>query len=418
MAAGRRQASGSWVLSAASTEAAIASAQPVAGLPLRRYSLTAEARSWRLLALLGVTAVVWLVSNQLTDGVFITPRNLTNLSVQLSMTALVAMGLTALLIAREIDLSVGALFALVTVLSVTLQVKLRWSAAEAVAVSVVLGLLTGLFQGLIVTRLQIPSFIVTLAAFSYLQGAAYVISGSETLSGTRKEFLLIANGRVPQDVTLWIGVGAGAVLAWVIVRRLGLRLHPFAPPSLRRIRPLHALSVLGLVLAIVTWTWTFTSYRGLPIPVVIVFVVAAIWLWVATQTAYGRHVYAIGGNLEAARRAGIRVGPTVLGLFVFTGLLAAVAGLIEASRLDSGPPSVGLFLALDGISAAVVGGASLFGGQGGVVGTLIGTLLLASIQNGLSLRGVSTDFQDIASGLILLAVVVVDSLARRHAARG
>jgi len=383
----------------------------------RAYSAAAEARMWRLLALLVVTGLIWVVFNQLTDGVFLTSRNLTNLSVQMSMTALVAIGMTALLVARELDLSVGSLFALVTVASVYVQVKLRWNAIEAIAVALVLGLVVGAFQGYCTTRLKIPSFIVTLAGFSYLQGTAYAISGAETLSGTTDTFRVIANGTVPIEATLALGMATYAIWAWVVLKPARLLRGQLNLASITAFRPAQVLGTTAMAGVLGVALWAYFDYKGLPFPVAMVAAATLIWVFVSGNTAFGRHVYAIGGNPEAARRSGIRVERVVLVLFCCTGLLAAISGLIEASRLDSGPPNVGLFLALDAISAAVVGGTSLFGGYGGVTGTLLGTLILASIQNGLSLMGVNTFYQYIASGLILLVVVAIDAAARQRAQR-
>jgi D-xylose transport system permease protein len=167
----------------------------------------------------------------------------------------------------------------------------------------------------------------------------------------------------------------------------------------------------------VFFLWIFLSEHGLPAPVAILGGVALFSSFVLRHTAFGRHVYAIGGNPEAARRVGIRVSGVIIVLFMFSGLLAALGGVIQAARLDAGPPTVGLLLALDAISAAVVGGTYLFGGKGSIGGILVGTLFLASIQNGLNLEGVATYWQYIVSGTVLLGAVAVDQLAQRRTER-
>lgn len=385
---------------------------------LRAYSVAAEARIWRILVLLAVTAAIWVVFHQLTDGVYISARNLSNLSVQLTMTALAAAGMTALLISRQIDLSAGSLYAVVTVLTVYVQVKYRWGAVEAVALGLLIGLAVGAFQGIVTTRLKIPSFIVTLAGFTFLQGAAFAISGAEVLSGTSDAFVRIANGSIPRDLTLALGAAVFAVWLWICLKPMRL-LQPNAigRTALAELRPVTVLGALAVAGVLSVALWAFSNHRGLPYPVAILAVVVALWLFVAGSTPFGRHVYAIGGSPEAARRSGIRVERVGLILFCAMGVLTALAGIIQASRLDAGPPSVGPFLALDAISAAVVGGTSLFGGVGSLTGTLIGTLLLASIQNGLSLMGINTFYQYMASGTILLVVVAIDSVARRRVRR-
>lgn len=371
-----------------------------------------------MLVLLAITAVIWLIFHQLTDGVYISARNLSNLSIQLSMTALAAAGMTALIIARELDLSAGSLYAVVTVLTVYVQVKFRWGALEAVALGLLIGLAIGAFQGLVTTRLRIPSFIVTLAGFTFLQGFAFLISGAEVLSGTTDEFVRIANGTIPNDATLAIGLAVLALWLWSWFqphRFLQRARNPGRGTA--TLRPATLLAGLAVAAVLGVALWAYANHRGLPYPVAILAVVVALWLFIARSTPFGRHVYAIGGNPEAARRSGIRVERTVLVLFCAMGFLTALAGVIQASRLDAGPPSVEPFLALTAISATVVGGTNLFGGIGSITGTLVGTVLLASITNGLSLMGVNTFYQYMAAGVILLFVVAIDSLASRRARR-
>jgi D-xylose transport system permease protein len=388
--------------------------------PVRRqsYSLTSERRTWRLLGLITIMGVMWIVFHQLTDGVYITPRNLTNLTVQAAITALVAIGVGMLLIAREIDLSVGSLLGVVVVASVWLQVDHGWGALPTIVVVLALGLGIGLFQGLCTTWLRIPSFIVTLAGFSYLRGVAFGITGSVTLFGTTSAFRWFSEGRFSASITVVLILGAflGTAVFWVHER---WRLH--RGTGLRTIaltvRPVEIASALIAAAACAFLLWIFLSEHGLPAPVAIVGGVALFAAFVLRHTAFGRHVYAIGGNPEAARRAGINITGVIVALFMFAGLLAALGGVIQAARLDAGPPTVGLLLALDAISAAVVGGTFLFGGKGNVSGILIGTLFLASIQNGLNLKGVATYWQYIVSGGVLLAAVAVDQLAQRRAER-
>ena len=363
-------------------------APPVA---IRSHSVVAERRTWRLLFLLAIMGVMWIAFNQMTDGIYITPRNLSNLAVQAAITGVVAIGVGALLIAREIDLSVGSLLGAVVVISVWLQVDHRWTALPTVLVALGFGLAIGLFQGLCTTVLRIPSFIVTLAAFSYLRGVAYGVTGSVTLFGTTSSFRSVLRRRVlgagdghrhrrclrPRALLL----GVAAMAASPRDRHRGDRPEP-ATGRARSVLRCWEL-VCGLAL------WVFVSYQGLPAPVAILLTIALVAAFVGRHTAFGRHIYAIGGNPEGARRAGINVTGVVVVLFMFSGALAALGGIMQAARLDAGPPNLGLLLALDAISAAVVGGTYLFGGQGSVSGILTGTLFLASIQNGLNLKGVA-----------------------------
>lgn len=384
---------------------------PLAG---RTYSRSAENETWRLLILLAIIGLTWLIFHELTDGIFVTPRNLTNLTVQMAITGLVAVGVTWLIIAREIDLSIGSMFGLVTVVTIDLQATFDWGPAAAVATGLAIGAGVGALQGLITIKLLVPSFIVTLAAFSYLRGIAYVVTGAQTPSGSNGWFASIANGRIPSTATLAIGVAAGVAGIAVWARSRWTQADRSTRRPARTLRPVEVLSAASVVGVCGILIWAYTSYRGLPYPVVVLAVVTLVGVFVARHTAFGRHIYAIGGNPEAARRAGIRVGAIIVTLFAISGTLAAVGGITLASLLDAGPANAGLLLALDAISATIIGGTSLFGGRGSIVGSLLGAALLASLQNGLNLMGVNTFYQYIAIGVILLGAVSIDALATRR----
>jgi D-xylose transport system permease protein len=380
----------------------------------RTYSQASERQTWRLLFLMLTIVVVWLTFNQLTGGVYITPRNLTNLTVQAAITGLVALGVGALIVARELDLSVGSLLGAVVVGTVWLQVAHGWGGLQTVAAALVFGLVMGLFHGFCTTKLRIPSFIVTLAAFSYLRGLAYGITGSVTLFGTKAAFLWFADGAFDAISTILLIVVASAALGALWLHQRWLHRVGSVVAFLRSMRPVELAATLAIAAAILLAIWVYTGYQGLPVPVAILGGVALVAAYVSRYTAFGRHIFAIGGNPEAARRAAINVDGVILVLFAASGTLAALGGVIQAARLDAGPPNVGLLLALDAISAAIVGGTRLFGGQGSVAGILLGTLFLASIQNGLNLEGVATFWQYVVSGVVLLAAVAADAIARRR----
>jgi D-xylose transport system permease protein len=384
----------------------------------RNYSEAAERRTWRLFGLIAIMVAMWLGFNHITGGAFLTPRNLTNLTVQASITGIVAIGVGVLLIARELDLSVGSILGAVVVFTAWAQVQERWSALPAILAALAIGAATGLFQGLCTTKLRVPSFIVTLAGFSYLRGVAYGITGSVTLFGLSNGVIWFSEGTFSKAVTIvaLLAVFLALALAWLWQRWLHYQGQGFRRLT-RSVRPVEIASwVLGAALCAFA-LWIYSAFQGLPAPVAILIVVALVTAFVARHTAFGRHVYAIGGNPEAARRAGIKVDRVVVVLFVASGTLAALGGIIQAARLGAGPPNVGLLLALDAISAAVVGGTYLFGGQGRISGILVGTLFLASIQNGLNLRGVSTFWQYIVSGVVLLAAVAIEQVTQLRAQR-
>ena len=374
-----------------------------------KYSAAAEASAWRIIVLIAVTIIIWIGFHFWT-GVFITPRNLSNLSVQMTVIGLLAAGMTWLLVAREIDLSVGSLLAVIAVLMMQLMVKLGWATLLAIPVVLLVGIAIGLIQGSLRVWLGIPSFIVTLAGFSWLRGSAYVISGAETISGGPNLFYSLANGSIPPSISLVI-ISLAAVLG------MGLWLRRYTNllgPQLRSRRLVSiALLLIGLGTALVT-IWVFGFGKGIPYPLALLAIAFFVMEFVSRNTSFGRNIYAIGGNPESARRAGVNINAVILALFAIMGGLAALAGILQASRLDAGPPNLGVFLPLETISAAIVGGTSLFGGIGTVTGAILGALLMTSITNGLSLAGVNTFYQMIITGILLLLAVSFDMATQRR----
>jgi D-xylose transport system permease protein len=411
--------------SALSTRTSDADAVSVAPDAAAAPSAASVVRGWRTAVLLGTIIVTFVVFQDLTGGTFFTSRNLSNLSVEATTTALVALGVAALIVARELDLSVGSLVAVVVVLTVYGQEAHNWSSGVAVFVALAVGVASGVINGFVTTAMRVPSFIVTLAGFSYLRGVAYAVTNGQTYAGVQSAYFQIGNGYLAKPVVIVLLVAVAVYLGvrWIGAQRAGRAIARRRPPDAaigrgRTMRGqeawLRVVTIAGITLSLAVSGWVFLDYRGLPIPVAILMAVAVVLGFAANHTAIGRHCYAIGGNPEAARRAGIRVERVVVTLFIVSGVLAAVAGVVQASLLDAGPPAVGLLLPLDAISAAVVGGTSLFGGQGTVAGVLLGTLLLASIQNGLALLSVNSFVQYVVSGLVLLVAVCADSLAQRY----
>ena len=394
------------------------SADPLGGSAPRTHSRVVDATRWRLLALFGFTAVMWIVFDYLTDGVYLTPRNISNLTVQASITALVALGTNWVLLVREIDLSSGSLLSVVGVITVALQADHGWSVPTAVALALIIGVVAGTVNGAIIVGLRVPSFIMTLGAMMYLRGLAFIISAGFVVSGASDSFFNIANSELSTALTSALGALIAAIVAIYCLRSMRVR-RPAeqAGPAWQAPRAINVAS--GAVLLIVggVLLWAYTSYNGFPTPVAIVAVVALVMWFVGKYTRFGRHMYAVGGNPEAARRAGIAVGRTILIVFAIAGFLAAAAGVLQASRLNAGPPDIGSLITLNAISAVVIGGTSLFGGRGTVAGALLGTVVLASILNGLSLLAVNTFYQFVVIGWIMVLAVAIDSAAQRRAIR-
>ena len=373
---------------------------------VKNSTLAADIRKIRLLLLAFATILIWLAFDLVwTDGFVLTPRNLTSLSVQMTVTCILAIGMTWLLIAREIDLSAGAVMALVIVVIFQLQIVYEVGTFITLIVAFATGILLGLINGSIRIVLLVPSFVVTLAGFSWIRGMAFIVSEGQTHAGASESFYLISNSYLPPFYSVVLILLAGGYFTFKALWQI-LSGQPKLPIS----RLLDWLQLLVILGATIGSTLVFYIYRGLPFPVVILLILILVANWISTNTTFGRYIYALGGNPMAARRVGISISLMTIGLFSLMGAFTALAGVIQASLLDAGPPGIGQLLALNAISAAIIGGTSLFGGYGSIWGTVIGSLMMASIANCLSLAGVNTFYQMVATGIILIITIAVDSL--------
>jgi D-xylose transport system permease protein len=370
---------------------------------------THDIQQYRTILLFTCTISVWFVFHAfLTNGVLFTPRNLSALAVQMTVTTILAVGMTWLLVAREIDLSVGATLSLVMVVTFQLFLQVHSSLLVVIPAVLMLAIIVGLLQGAVRVFIGVPSFVVTLAGFSWIRGASYIISDGQTRSGAPDAYYAISNSFIPPGIS----VGLVAVMAaYIIFRLLRSRQHMQGSGAIPL--SLIALITFSTVMACIM-AWAFYSWRGMPYPVILMAAVVFLSDWISRDTTFGRYIYALGGNPEAARRSGIPVRLITLGLFAIMGFLAGVAATVQGSLLDAAPPNIGELLALSAISAAVIGGTNLFGGYGSIPGTVGGALLMASIANGLSLAGVNTFYQMIATGIILVVAVSIDSIARKR----
>lgn len=375
-----------------------AEARPV--LPTRAKSIISLARS--AAGLLLAIAIVWIAFSILTDGVFVSDRNLSNLMRQTAITALVAIGMLVVVVQGEIDLSVGSFLSLCVTVVAMIEVSGAVGVWGSIAVALCMGILVGLWNGIWVARFGLPSFVATLGGLMLFRGLALALSGGRTITGVSDQIRFFGEAFVTGP-TLWVFIAVAAVISLWPLRNLG-------EGSQRR----RALVRAGVGFAgVVLLGWATLSYRGLPVPVAITLATAALVSWMLTNTVWGRHVYAVGGNRDAARSAGIPITMHLMISFVLIGVLTAIATLILVGRLGSAPPESGLFLELNAIAAVVIGGASLYGGTGTVSGVLLGALLMQSLANGLSLLNVPTAYQNITSGIVLMLAVYIDVLSKR-----
>lgn len=369
---------------------------------------------FRALSLIGVLIVMWLAFQVLTDGLFLTPRNLTTLTVQVAITALLAAGVVMIMVAGHIDLSVGSSVGFCAVFSALLVDStngfgLALSTPMLILATIGIGMLIGVWQGFWVAVLGVPSFIVTLGSLLGLRGLALALTDGSTVSaGNSTAFIsqtfLSASVFVPLTVALL------AAFIWVKYRDFRARRSAGIEASLTSIVLIPAALTL---IAATAATLVMMSYRGAPLPSAIMVVVLVLVTFILSRTRFGRSLFAIGGNAEAARYAGINARKLTFIVFVFMGALYGIAGLMMLSRTGVGSPNAGVGLELSVIGAAVIGGTSLFGGIGTATGAVFGALLLETLINGMGLMNIDSSYQMIVTGVVLLVAVYIDIRGRR-----
>ena len=371
--------------------------------------------------------ILGLVLIVLTFGIleenFLTERNFTNLLLQMAAVATMAIGVVFVLLIGEIDLSVGFVSA---VGAVVMTLLLRpddpgWPWWAAIGVALLCTTTIGLLHAIVITKAGVPSFVVTLAGFLIWSGVVLILTTQYSTAGT----IRIQDDTVVGIANDFLSEVWGWILAVVVV--VGYAALQLRTAIARRTRGLAGkpmvlivLQTVGLAAVTFAAVWYLNEDRGVPKVILILGAFLLFWSFIATKTRFGRHVYAVGGNAEAARRAGIAVDRVRIAVFMISGFMAGVGGIMLASRLRSVATNTGggnLLLLV--IAAAVIGGTSLFGGVGRVIAALLGALVIASIQNGMDLMGLASGTKFVITGLVLLGAVLVDAFAkRRRAARG
>ncbi len=395
---------GSPTLAPAAQGAPSASRQNLARLLLERS---------RSLGLVGVLIVVWVVFDLLTGGVFLTPRNLTNLSVQVAITAMLAAGIVMLMVPGYIDLSIGAAVAFCAIIAAKASTVLQLPVVATILVTLIVGLIIGAWHGFWVARLRVPAFIVTLASLLAVRGLALLITQGETISPS-PSMLFIANATIPvAAMAVVFAIGLVAYILGLVNERKARLAAGVESPMFATV----TLPAIVLIVPSVAAVVAAGSYRGLPLPVGILLIFGVATAFILSRMTFGRHLYAMGGNAMAATLAGIASRRNTFVVFAGMGVLYGVAGLILVSRLFSAPPNAEEGLELNVIAAAVIGGTSLLGGVGTVTGALLGALLMESLSNGMSLMNLPTYYQQITVGLVLLLAVYFDIRTRGSSRR-
>ncbi|MDJ0791895.1 MAG: sugar ABC transporter permease [Acidimicrobiia bacterium] len=367
---------------------------------------------------IGLGLLVIFITFGILDDTFYTARNFTNLLLQMTVFATIAIGVVFVLLIAEIDLSVAFVSA---VGGVVMTLLLRpddpgWPAWAAIAVALLITTTIGWLQGIVITKAGVPSFVVTLAGLLIWSGVVLVLTTSASQVGTiriQDDFVVGILNAFLSDQAGWalaaaVILGFAGVNSWTAFRRRRDGL-----PS----KPTSVIVIQTVALAVVTIgaVWYANSDRGVPRATVFLIVFLLFWSFVASKLRFGRHVYAIGGNPEAARRAGINVDRVRIMVFMIMGFMAGVGGIMAASRLRSVSTAAGggnLLLLV--IASAVIGGTSLFGGQGRVISALLGALIITSIENGMNLLGLASGTKFIITGLVLLGAVLIDAWAKKR----
>ncbi|MRG87512.1 sugar ABC transporter permease [Salinibacillus xinjiangensis] len=376
----------------------------------KKLSFKFDMQAYTLAIALVLIAIIFSI---FTDGEFLSSRNLSNLFNQMSVIAVLAIGMTLIIVAGHIDLSVGSLVGLTGGIAAILQVWYGWDTLSVFLVTIIVGALLGLWQGWWVAYRGVPAFIVTLGGMLIFRGILVGISQGQTVAPLEGGFKQLGNSYLPYSIGYILAIIGIVLLIFFTIKNrskranLGLALTPgFIDYGKIAV---YSIFTMGIV-------YMLNRYLGIPTPMLIVVGLAALFIFISSKTAFGRSVYAIGGNEEAAALSGINIKRNVLWVFILMGALAAVASLILTSRLNAATVGAGEMYELDAIAACVIGGTSLMGGKGKIVGALIGALIMASIDNGMSMMNIETFWQFIVKGLILILAVWLDISSKKRAA--
>ncbi|MGA7071461.1 sugar ABC transporter permease [Bradyrhizobium sp.] len=359
-----------------------------------------------------IALVALTVALALTDPTFATARNLSNVARQVTIVGIIAVGMTMVILIAGIDLSVGSV---VGVAAVVVTLLMQYGLAAWIAVPITLAIvggLIGLWNGFWIAHYRIPPFIITLGMLTIGRGVALSLSSGSSIPVADPSFAFLGSAYIPPAPTLVLL--ALAALAGLYALSKALRENWKAGLAhLERDLPGIIATAVGLLLA----AYVFGTGDGLPVPVAIFVVIAALAIFVLGHTRFGRRLYALGGNEEAARLSGIDVYGTKIIVYLTVSVLSALSGILLASRLNGASPNLGNMFELDAIAAVVIGGTSLAGGSGTIGGTIIGALIIGVLNNGMSLLGISSFYQLIIKGLIISLAVWFDVLQKKNWAR-
>jgi putative multiple sugar transport system permease protein len=364
--------------------------------------------------------IIMVTFSAATGGLFMSSRNISNLINQTGYIAVLAVGMTLVMVIKHIDLSVGFLAGFLGAIAAILMMRFNVSVPVTILLVLVFGTITGTFTGFLVAKMGIPAFVASLAAMLVFRGALLMVTeGTGTIVISNKAFNAIGNGFIPDFVnmgnlhvlTLIIGIVGIAAYIWSEIKTRNDKIKynfEVISSTMFTVKLVAISAVIGYV------TWILAGYNGLSWTVVITIIVVLIYHFITTKTIIGRHVYAVGGNAEAAKLSGINVERITMIVFASMGMLSALSGILYTSRLQSATTTAGTLFELDAIAAAYVGGVSANGGVGKVTGSIIGAFVMASLTNGMNLVGVGISYQYIIRGIILAVAVIFDVKTRNR----
>jgi putative multiple sugar transport system permease protein len=389
-----------------------ASATPPPDGPATRL-MTALRGNFRQYGMVVALALIVILFQVLTSGILLKPLNVTNIVQQNGYILILAIGMVVVIISGHIDLSVGSIAGFVGAMSAVLMIRQDMPWPAAVALCLLLGALIGAWQGFWIAYVGIPSFIVTLAGMLVFRGATQYLLEGQSIAPFPRTFSQVSSGFLPE-------IGGSSLYHWptVILGFVVMAAAIWQQVRQRRTQARYGFGVLpvgwfvakcaAIVAALGAFTLLLASYRGVPVVGIILALAFVVYAFIMRGTVLGRQVYAVGGNVAAARLSGVKTKRVTFLVFVNMGLLSALAGLLFAARLNSATPQAGIGMELEAIAAAFIGGASANGGVGTVLGAIIGGFVLGVLNNGMSLIGIGSDVQQLIKGLVLLAAVGFD----------
>jgi len=355
---------------------------------------------------------IWIIFSFTTGGSFLTARNISNLFRQAVFTSMLAIGMVLVIIMGHIDLSVGSIVGLAGGVIAILDVWQGMNPILSITLTLLLGLVLGFWNGWWTAYQKVPSFIVTLGGLLIFRGILVGITRGTTIGPMSDLFYYLGKGYLGKRFGIIFAVFVALILVYLQwTRRKNKLKYNFEVLPLK----LEIGKILFSVVLLISFVMILNAYRGIPIPLLVLTLFLAIFIFITNKTTFGRHIYAIGGNADAAKLSGIDIKKITLVVFMINGLMASIGGIFLTSRLNAASVAAGNGAELDAIAACVIGGASLAGGIGKVGGAVVGAVVMASLDNGMSLMNVENFWQSIIKGLILILAVWVDIYTKNKA---